>query len=307
MKHWILALSCAMLLAACGAARSAPPQPGAAGGKLNVVAVETFLADIAQNVAGDRLKVIALLPIGLDVHGFEPAPTDLAEVASSNVLIISGTGLEDFLDKMIRNVGGKRLIVEASAGLQPRAMQPGEAPSDHEQGDPHFWLDPVKVITYVQNIRDGLSEADPAGAATYAANADAYIKKLNDLDGWIKEQVKAIPQQNRMLVTNHESLGYFADRYDFAIVGTILASVSSTASPSAQELAQLVTHIKATGVKAIFLETGTNPQLANQIAQDTGVKVVPDLYTHSVSKGGPAPTYIDMMKYNTTVIVNALR
>lgn len=288
-----------LLLAGCGAS----PQPGT--GVVKVVAVETFLADIAQNVAGDRLTVGALLPAGIDPHSFEPVPSDLAKVAASTVLIVNGGGLEEFLDEMLTNVGGQHLVVEASAGLAGRLPSAGEIVGDERELDPHFWLDPTLVVTYVRNIRDSLIKADPLGAETYAANAERYITKLNDLDGWIKEQVTLVPEQNRQLVTNHESLGYFADRYGFKVSGAIVASVSTSASPSAQDLAQLVRRIKETGAKAIFLETGTNPQLAKQVAKDSGVKVIEGLNTHSTSKG--APTYIDMMKLNTQMIVDALR
>jgi manganese/iron transport system substrate-binding protein len=120
--------------------------------------------------------------------------------------------------------------------------------------------------------------------------------------------VTTIPEERRLIVTNHESFGYFADRYDFKFIGTIIPSVSTGSSPSAQQLARLVDHIRETGAIAIFLETGSNPKLAEQIAQETGVKVVSDLYTHSITEpGGKAPTYIDMMKYNVQTIVEALK
>ena len=181
-------------------------------------------------------------------------------------------------------------------------------PADrHEQGDPHFWLNPLNVITYADNIRDGLIQADPDGKDIYTANAAAYTVQLKDLDAWIEQQVSTIPVQNRLLVTNHESFGYFADRYGFTIAGTIIPSVTTGSSPSAQELARLVDQIKASGVRAIFLELGSNPQLAEQVAAETGVKVVTDLYTHSVTPpGGEAPTYIDMMKVDVSKIVKAL-
>ena len=164
------------------------------------------------------------------------------------------------------------------------------------------------MVRYVENIRDGLSQADPAGKESYAQNADAYIARLQDLDGWIRQQVAQVPPERRLLVTNHESLGYFADRYGLRIVGTIIPSTSSEASPSAQQLVRLIEVIKSTHAPAVFLETGANPQLARQVSQETGVKVVTDLYTHSITPaGGDAPTYLDMMKYNTLAIVNALK
>lgn len=431
------------LLSACQPAAN----PGAAAQPkgLKVLAAESFLADIAQNVAGDRVTVDTLMPLGIDPHTFEPTPRDLAKIDESNVLIINGAGFEEWLNRVINNAGGQRSIVEASAGLTSRDAREGEAaemsaeekaeaycvaakelktggeqqagadaasapaltvqgdapqiqtlqlnaasqnsgflkltveeagdvqisaaagqiqisdasgkpveaedtlavdcagfkqaitaelePGEyqvelsgfastatpflaaeplgghhHHQGDPHFWLDPISVVQYTKNIRDGLIQADPEGKAVYTANADAYIAKLTQLDEEIRKEVSAIPQGQRRIVTNHESFGYFADRYDFKIIGTIIPSVSSGATPSAQQLARLMDRIKATHATVIFLETGSNPALAEQIASATGVKVVSDLYTHSITEpGGKAPTYIDMMKYNTRVIVDALK
>lgn len=303
----VVLIALALLAGLSGCGRSGgegpPHQP------LRVLAVETFLADMAQNVAGDRLQVRSLLPIGADPHGFEPTPADLAKVAGCDLLIVNGAGFEGFLDQLVQNAGGEFRVVVASARLASRIPRPGEASAEERaQGDPHFWLDPNKVITYVENIRDGLSQADPGGAATYARNAAAYVSQLQELDRWIAGQVQQIPPERRLLVTNHESLGYFADRYGFRIVGTIVPSVSSGASPSAQQLANLVERIRATGAPAIFLETGTNPQMAEQVAREAGVAVVSGLYTHSVSPpGGQAPTYIEMLRYDTRAIVEALR
>lgn len=295
-----------MLILMLAVAACQPAAPAANQSSLKVVAAETFLADIAQNVAGDRTTVDTLIPIGVDPHEFEPTPADVARVADSQVLIVNGGGLEVFLARLLQNAGGQRTVIEASAGLTAR--QPDSTETVGEPIDPHFWLDPNNAIKYVENIQAGLSAADPGGAAIYRANAEAYIAKLQDLDRWIADRVAEIPPADRLLVTNHESLGYFADRYGFKIIGTIVPSVSSDASPSAQQLAALIDHIKATGAKAIFLETGTNPQLAQQVAAETGVKVVTGLYTHSITAaGGPAPTYIDMLKVDVNAIVDALK
>ena len=273
---------------------------------LHILAVETFLADMAQNVAGERLIVESLMPLGLDPHAFQPTPGDVAKIADSQVLIVNGSGFEEWLDETLKNAGGERLVVEASAGMQTR--KPAESEIVDEAQDPHFWLDPVSATRYVENIRDGLIQADPAGKAIYTQNAEAYMASLNDLDGWIREQVDQIPVERRLLVTNHESFGYFADRYGFKVVGTVLPSVSTGAAPSAGQMAALIEKVRASGAPAIFLETGADPRLADQIAQETGVKLITGLYSHSVTEpGGNAPTYIDMMKYNTTLIVDALK
>ena len=297
----------ALVLAACQpvAATLVPAGTGSAPA-LRVLAAETFLADIAQNVAGTRLKVEALMPRGVDPHAYEPTPRDVVKIAVCDLLLTNGAGFEGWLNKLLTTAATKAVVVEVSAGIAPRTPSVNEAVD--EAVDPHFWLDPTNVITYVANIRDALIAADPAGSAIYIANAAAYTLRLQELDSWVTEQVAAIPPERRLLVTNHETFGYFADRYGFTIIGTIIPSVSTGASPSAQQLAHLVDLIVATKVIAIFLETGTNPQLADQLARETGIKVVSGLYTHSITEpGGQAPTYIDMIKYDVQAIVNALK
>ncbi len=286
-----LLLLAGLLLACNVPAGETPPPP------LRVVAVETFLADIAQNVAGERLQVQSLLPPGVEPHDYEPTPRDIARIAECNVLIVNGAGLEGFLERLLESAGGQAHVIVASAGL-----------ATPDTADPHFWLDPNYVVRYVENIRDGLSQADPEGRALYARNAEAYIAQLRSLDRWIAGQVQEIPPGRRLLVTDHQVLGYFAGRYGLRIIGTIVPGTSPEAAPSAQHLAQLVEDIRASGAPAIFLEVGENPQLAQQIAAEAGIRVVSGLYTHSLSgPDGPASTYIEMMRHNTRLIVEALK
>jgi ABC-type Zn uptake system ZnuABC Zn-binding protein ZnuA len=276
-----------------------------------VLATETFIGDIAQNVAGSRLEIQTLLPVGLDPHSFELTPADITKISKSDVILVNGGGLETWLEETLTNAGGNYQVIDASTGMESRTAQPGELITPGAQGeviDPHFWLDPTKVITYVENIRDGLIQADPAGKEIYTSNAEAYITQLQALDQWVTEQVSQIPTDRRLLVTNHESLGYYADRYGFKIVGAILPSVTTDGSPSAQQLADLVDQIKASQAIAIFLEVGANTQLADMISNETGIKVVTDLYTETLSdSSGDAPTYLDMIRYDTTKIVDALK
>jgi ABC-type Zn uptake system ZnuABC Zn-binding protein ZnuA len=262
---------------------------------IKVLAVESFLADIAQNVAGDRLEVAVLIPPGADPHTFQPTPQDVTRIANSQVLIINGAGLEDWLQEVLDNAGGERLVIEASQGLSESSSRPD---------DPHFWLDPNHVVHYVEEIRAGFTRVDPAGESVYSQNASGYTKRLQELHAWIVDQVEQIPPDKRLLVTNHESFGYFADRYGFRIVGTIVPSVSTGSSPSAQQLVTLIDGINTARIPAIFLESGTNPKLAEQVARETDVKVIEDLLTHSVL---PPGGYIDLMKYNTLAIVEGLK
>ena len=292
-----------VILTIVGFALSACGQPASSSGTAApVLASATFLADIARNIAGDRVKVEALLPVGADPHSYQPTPQDVAKIEQSKLLIINGAEYEHFLESLLENAGGEREVIEASVGLSLRT----DAESEHGI-DPHLWLDPNNVIIYVENIREALTHFDPDGAAIYKSNADAYVAQLKDLDVWINEQVSQIPPEKRLLVTNHEALGYFADRYGFTVIGAVVPSVSSDASPSAQQMAELIDQIEASGVPALFLDEVENPTLAQQIADETGVKVVEDLHLESLTDGPPAATYIYMMKHNVTRIVEALK
>jgi ABC-type Zn uptake system ZnuABC Zn-binding protein ZnuA len=283
---------------------SACQPANATSGLPTVIATETFLGDIAQNVAGNRITVETLLPVLVDPHEYQPKPQDVTRLAQAQVLIINGLGYESWLQKQLDNLGGQRQIIVATEGVIPDPDPSGV----HPQGDPHMWMNPVDTINYIIQIRDGLILADPAGKDVYTRNADTYIAALQGLDQWVKEQVNQLPIEGRLLVTNHDALGYFAKAYDFKIIGAVIPSVTTDASPSAQQLAGLIGAIRSSGARAIFLDIGENQKLAQQIASETGVKVVTDLYVESISEpNGPAPTYIDMIKHDVTVIVEALK
>lgn len=274
------------------------PQTGSEitpAGKPSVVATNAMLAEITENIAGERVEISVLIPATADPHTFQPTPQDVATIANSQLLIANGAGLEEWLQEVIDNAGGERQVIEAAAGLEENGGRPG---------DPHFWLDPIHTSHYARQIRDGLILLDPDEKAVYDGNTEEYIAQLEELDGWISDQVALIPAEDRLLVTNHESFGYYVDRYGLTVAGTIIPSVSTGSTPSAQQLVALIEEIKASGVGAIFLESGNNPELAEQLAQEAGIQVIVDLHTQPNS---PGESYIEMMRYNTRAIVEALR
>ena len=295
MKNIILTtVLAALFLTSCGYT------PQAEDNAFSVLTSTTILADITQNIAGDRVQIKSMLPYGTDPHAYQAAPSDAAKIAESDLLIINGLEYEGFIQSLIENTGSQTLILKATNGLEPNQFEDG-------LGDPHMWLDPNLVITYVENIRNGLIQTDPDGAETYTANASAYISQLKDLDAWIQEQVNSIPSEKRLLVTNHEALGYFADRYGFQIVDTIIPSLSSEAGTSARGLAEVIDVVRTAHVPAIFLSETENTDLANQISEETGVKIIDDLHFESLTNGAPAGTYIEMMKHNAMRITEALK
>ncbi|MEJ2757881.1 MAG: metal ABC transporter substrate-binding protein [Anaerolineales bacterium] len=294
----LLALS---VLVACSPVASTTGQP-------LVVASTTIVGDVVQQVGGSQIDLRVLLPVDADPHSFSPAPKDVAMVESAALVFLNGFNLEESLADLVKaNATGQ--IVYVSDGISPieigdHAHAGGSA---HSGDDPHVWLDPRNVQVWVDNIAAALSEMDPDHAADYRANADAYLAELADLHTWLSEQAASIPADQRVLVTDHESLGYFAKAYGFTIVGVIVPGGSTLAEPSAQAIAALEETIQQTGTRAIFVGTTVNTQVAERVAADTGAALVP-LYTGSLSAAdGPAATYLDLMRYDMGAIVGVLQ
>jgi ABC-type Zn uptake system ZnuABC Zn-binding protein ZnuA len=325
----------AILLSACGATATPAgtangesaagptlqPVTLAAGEKLRVVATTNILGDVVHQVGGDRIELTTLLPVGADPHSYSASPQDLRMLSGAQVVFMVGEGVEETLLPVVENREGNSARVAVNTGLALQALpadgheEAGEnADGDDHTGeahhhtlDPHTWTAVPSVLHWVERIEQSLSTLDPANAATYQANAAAYRAKLEELDQEIQRAVAAIPAANRKLVTDHDDFGYFADRYGFTIVGAVIPSFSTLAAPSAQELAALHQQVAAEGVKAIFVGTTVNPDLADQLAHDLGIAVVP-LYTDSLSGAdGPAATYLDMMRFDVKAIIDALQ
>jgi ABC-type Zn uptake system ZnuABC Zn-binding protein ZnuA len=307
----------------------------AEGQKLKVVATTNIIGDLVRNVGGDMIELTTMLPIGADPHTFGPTPRDVAAVAGAHVVLMNGLHLEEFLAELIENAGGEAPVIALSANVEIRefremvgdahddeaehdadAEEHDESESAHEEGqehhehdgaDPHIWLSPANAIVMVHNIEQALSQLDPANAEAYAASAGSYEAELEALDEWVAAQIETIPEENRKMVTDHGAFGYYADRYGLVVVGTILPAYSTNAEPSAQELAELQEAISNLGVKAVFVGTTVNPILAERVANDTGIKLVP-LYTGSLGEAGSgAESYLDYIRHNTTAIVESLK
>jgi len=236
----------------------------------------------------------------------EPLPGDIRAVNLETLEIAEGRIF----------VGGKPSSM-AVFGMTTEEELYGEHDHDHEghahhhehgEFDPHTWMSPLNVMVMTENIRDALVAADPANAAAYEANAAAYLAELEALDAYIREQVAAIPEANRVLVTTHELFGYFARDYGFTLLDSALGSVTTGAEPSAGQIALVIEEIRAAGVPAVFVENVGNPALMQQIAAEAGVALAPQLYTHGLGPAGSgAETYLGMMRYNIDIIAEALR
>ncbi len=287
----------------------------ASGAKMNVVATTGVLGDVLTNVGGQAIQLTTLMGPGQDLHSFQPTPQDIGAVEKADVVFVNGFHLEEGLESTIDAAAAKgHPVVSISAGIPPRQPPAQGASAEksqgsanvHAGGDPHVWFDPVLVKIWVRNAEISLKALDPANAATYSANAAVYLKQLDDLDAFIREQVSKVPPEKRKLVTDHDAFGYFADRYGFTVVGAVIPGISTTAEPSAGDLAELVGKIRAEGVPAIFVGMTANPKMADLVARETGAQVIRLSTGELGAKGSGTDTYLGMMKANTQALVDAL-
>lgn len=303
MRRLFLVLVAALLVGSLLPALSTSAQPGAQLGRLKVVTSIMPIADLIQNVGGDRVQVTALVPPGGEPEDYDPTPADATAVSQARVFFANGLGLEGYLDKLTESAGNSQLeVVTLSDGL-PTLTSFGQGAD--AGGNPHLWLDPQNAVSYVDTIQRTLSRVDPDNASLYQTNAERYTGQLEDLDASIQQQVGTIPPAQRVLVTTHDAYPYFAKRYGFTYLAVV--SANPDAGPSAQEYAQLVKTVRDNNVKAVFGETGFSAQMISQLAADTGATFVGDLYTDTLSQQPPTNTYLGAMQYNADTIVGALR
>lgn len=304
--------------------------------KLQVVATTNIVADVVAQVGGDAIELTALVPAGADPHSYQPRPADLRTLDDAHVLFINGYGLEEAMASIFESLETTAVVAvneevtlrefadtdhdshehgdqehgddEHSDTEHSGEEHAGEA-DEHEHGsiDPHTWMAVPSVQSWVNTIERALATLDPARAEQYAANAAAYRAELDALDAEIRAELDTIPAERRKLVTDHASFGYFADAYDFETIGAVIPGLSTLATPSAQQLAALQDQLSDAGVPAIFVGTTVNPQLAERLATDLGIRVVP-IYTGSLSDAdGPAASYLEFMRYNARVLAENLR
>lgn len=290
-----------LMLPACqGSSPSTGPRGSAA--PIRVVTTTTVFADIVGNVGGDLVQVTSLVPKNGDVHTFEPKPADVRTVAGAKLLVMNGLGLDDWLEKTISNASRTGTpLVKLAVDLPGITLLPGEDPGTQ---NPHLFMDPKYVELYVDRIAAGLKSVDPADASRFEAQAAAYKTRLQALDGWVRTQVASIPEANRKLVTFHDAFPYYAREYGITIVGVAVAAPGQ--DPSAGYTAKLIDAIKKAGVKAIFSESQFPTKLVQQLAAETGAKVVANLYDDALGDP-PVTSYEAVIQWDTQQLVAALK
>ena len=271
--------------------------PARAQDKINIVASFSILGDFVRNVGGERIAVTTLVGPNGDAHVYTPTPQDAKKIADAKLVVVNGLGFEGWLPRLVKSSGGKATVVTATQGIAPRKLD------SHE--DPHAWQSVGNAKVYVANIRDALAKADPAGADTYKANAEAYLAKLAVLDNDVKAAVAGIPAAHRKVISTHDAFGYFAAAYGIEFIAP--QGVSTDSEPSAKDIAVIITQLKISKTPAVFLENIADPRLMRRIAAETGAKIGGTLFSDSLTaENGDAPTYIDMVRHNIKALTSAL-
>jgi zinc/manganese transport system substrate-binding protein len=282
------------------------PIAAAAQAKIKVVATFSILGDLVGQVGGDRIEVITLVGPDGDAHVYSPTPTDARRVADAKVMVTNGLKFDGWINRLAKASGTKATIVEAAAGVDARAG--GDHPEHgHAQGgmDPHAWQSVSNAKLYVGTIRDALIAADPSGRSTYTDNAAAYMGKLDELDAEVKAAIARIPPERRRIITSHDAFGYFEQAYGLDFVAP--QGVSTEAEASAKDVARIIQQIKRERIGAVFFENISDPRLMERIAKETGARIGDRVYSDALSAaGGPAATYIDMMRHNIRAFSAAL-
>lgn len=285
-------------------------QPGTGtsnNSKKSIVVTYSVLGSIVKDLVGDKATVTVSIPNGLDPHEWEPSAKDIETINKADLVVENGLGLEGGMGKTLEAAKSKGVkFFTASDYITVRHVGPGEGiPSgDPDQvigaPDPHLWLDPITMKSVVSALAPALIKDLNLDVTSQATDLE---NRLDSLNTEVANTVAQIPQADRKLVTGHESMGYFAQRYGFKLVGVIIPSLSSQAEVSAADLAALKKAIEDNHVKAIFTELGTSPTVAKAIGDETGVKVV-ELTTHALPSDG---SYFTFIRNIASVITNALK
>jgi len=302
------ALLAAPLLAALPGvrpARALEPRP--------TVASFSILADMVREVGGPVLSVESIVGPDADAHAFQPSPSHAQTLARARFVVVNGLGFEGWMPRLVRASGFRGTEITASRGIatikskghgHSHAHGHGHGHS-HGENDPHVWQDPRRAQAMVRNIAEGLAGADREAADTYRANAARYTATLAELDAWVEAQFATIPRARRRVVTSHDAFAYYGARYGIDFLSP--QGVTTRGEPSAQQIARLVQQIRRERITALFIEGGASPRVLEQVAAESGARIGGKLHSDALSgPGGPAPSYVALIRHNTGMIAEAL-
>ena len=272
----------------------------ASGEKPLVVSSASIFADMVRAIADTLVESVSIVPVGGDPHIYEPTPGDARLLVRADLILQNGLTFEGWIRELIANSGTRAETVTITDGITPITAQ-GHA----NAVDPHAWMDPVNGLTYVNNITDALIRLLPDAEHHLRTRSATYASELRALDEYIRRQIDSIPAERRVLITSHDAFQYFGRRYGLRLESVL--GTSTDADVRTADLVRLNTVIRESGVPAVFIESTINPKLLEQVARDNGIRIGGKLFSDSLGeKGGPADTYIGMIRQNTDVIVEGL-
>lgn len=269
--------------------------------KKKVLTTFTILADMAQNVAGDKLIVESITRIGAEIHGYEPTPSDLVKAQDADLILYNGMNLERWLERFLGSVRDVPSVV-LTEGIEPIPIAEGPYT---DKPNPHAWMSPRNALKYVENIRQAFVELDPENADTYNANAAAYSERLKAIDEQLQADLARVPEQQRTLVSCEGAFSYLARDYNLEEIYIWPINAEQQFTP--KQVQQVIEKVKANDVPTIFCESTVSNEGQKQVAKTTGAQFGGNLYVDSLStEDGSVPTFIDLLEYDARTITNGL-
>jgi zinc/manganese transport system substrate-binding protein len=277
------------------------------GGQPTVAATTGILADITSQVAGDDAEVVQIVPDSASPHDYQPSAEDRQSLVEADLVVYNGAGLDASIP-VDESDAPTWALTDQVPDLLPFAEEPGasEEPGAQEEGanDPHVWMDPTRVTAALPSLADALADIDPGHASAYRKRAEQYAKQVEAIDAELKKRIDSLPSADRELVTSHDALGYFADRYGLEVVATPFPATGAEAEASAASISDVIDAVERTDTQALFAEETDDPEVLESIANETGAIVVSDLL---VEAPGSAGSYAAMLEHDGEIIATSLR
>ena len=270
-------------------------------GKPEVLTTFTVLADLARNVAGDRLKVQSIVKPGSEIHGYQPTPSDIERASQADLIVENGLGLELWARKFTANAGNIPSVT-LSEGMDPLLI---EEDAYAGKPNPHAWMSPQRTMAYVDQLEQAFRRLDPAGAEQFSANAAAYKQQLQDLDDELRSALDAIPAERRVLVSCEGAFTYLAR--DYGLDEAYLWPVNAESQVTPKRMARLINTVRDRQIPAIFCESTVSDKAQRQVAAESGARFGGTFYVDSLSAAeGAAPTLLDLQRHNVALLIDGL-
>ncbi|MCB9810641.1 MAG: metal ABC transporter substrate-binding protein [Candidatus Nomurabacteria bacterium] len=281
--------------------KNAENSPKQEGDKIVVLSTFTIIADMVNEIGGDRVESLSLIEPGVNIHSYEPTPSDLVRASRADILLENGMNLELWTNKLKANMPDVPSVI-VSEGVEPLSIVEG---AYEGKPNPHAWMSPKQGLKYVENIRKTLVEFSPADEDYFNANAAAYSAKLEALDKTLNDSLSVLPENNRYLVTCEGAFTYLTN--DYGLQEIYIWPINSDTAGSPQQVAAVIDKVKANHVPAVFCESTVSPKIQEEVVQATGARMGGVLYVDSLSTAyGPAPTYLTLLQSTVDTIVSGL-